>query len=56
VIVACAKTGAAALLAAACGTELRLQRDERLRQIVPDGIREIVAKQRAGWGYIKVGH
>lgn len=24
--------------------------------IVPDGIGEIVAKQRAGWGYIKVGH
>jgi intracellular sulfur oxidation DsrE/DsrF family protein len=25
-------------------------------QIVPDGIGEIVAKQEAGWGYIKVGH
>ncbi len=25
-------------------------------QIVPDGIGEIVAKQGAGWGYIKVGH
>jgi uncharacterized protein len=25
-------------------------------QIVADGIGEIVAKQRAGWGYIKVGH
>ena len=25
-------------------------------QSVPDGIGEIVAKQRAGWGYIKVGH
>jgi uncharacterized protein len=25
-------------------------------QTVPDGIGEIVAKQRAGWGYIKVGH
>jgi intracellular sulfur oxidation DsrE/DsrF family protein len=25
-------------------------------QIVPDGIGEIVAKQQAGWGYIKVGH
>jgi len=23
---------------------------------VPDGIGEIVAKQRAGWGYVKVGH
>jgi intracellular sulfur oxidation DsrE/DsrF family protein len=25
-------------------------------QTVPDGIREIVTKQQAGWGYIKVGH
>lgn len=25
-------------------------------QIVPDGIGELVAKQHAGWGYIKVGH
>src|SRR6516225_2357108 len=25
-------------------------------QIVPDGIGEIVSKQNAGWGYIKVGH
>ena len=25
-------------------------------QIVPDGIGEIVGKQNAGWGYIKVGH
>jgi intracellular sulfur oxidation DsrE/DsrF family protein len=25
-------------------------------QIVPDGIGEIVGKQRDGWGYIKVGH
>jgi len=25
-------------------------------QSVPDGIGEIVAKQNAGWGYIKVGH
>lgn len=25
-------------------------------QIVPDGIGEIVARQTAGWGYIKVGH
>jgi intracellular sulfur oxidation DsrE/DsrF family protein len=24
--------------------------------IVPDGIGELVAKQSAGWGYIKVGH
>ena len=25
-------------------------------QTVPDGIGEIVGKQNAGWGYIKVGH
>src|SRR5262245_49938332 len=25
-------------------------------QTVPDGIGEIVSKQTAGWGYIKVGH
>ena len=25
-------------------------------EIVPDGIGEVVAKQHAGWGYIKVGH
>lgn len=25
-------------------------------EIVPDGIYEIVSKQQAGWGYIKVGH
>jgi len=25
-------------------------------QSVPDGIGEIVARQHAGWGYIKVGH
>ena len=25
-------------------------------QVVPDGIGEIVARQTAGWGYIKVGH
>jgi intracellular sulfur oxidation DsrE/DsrF family protein len=25
-------------------------------QTVPDGIGEIVANQRAGWGYSKVGH
>jgi intracellular sulfur oxidation DsrE/DsrF family protein len=25
-------------------------------QVVPDGIGELVAKQSAGWGYIKVGH
>jgi hypothetical protein len=24
--------------------------------IVPDGIYEIISKQQAGWGYIKVGH
>ena len=25
-------------------------------QVVPDGIYEIVSKQQAGWGYIKVAH
>jgi uncharacterized protein len=25
-------------------------------QTVPDGIYEIITKQREGWGYIKVGH
>ncbi len=25
-------------------------------EMVPDGIYEIVSKQQAGWGYIKVGH
>jgi hypothetical protein len=25
-------------------------------EIVPDGIYEIISKQREGWGYIKVGH
>ena len=25
-------------------------------QIVPDGIYEIISKQRQGWGYIKVSH
>jgi intracellular sulfur oxidation DsrE/DsrF family protein len=25
-------------------------------QVVPDGVGELVAKQHAGWGYIKIGH
>ena len=25
-------------------------------QTVPDGIYEIISKQREGWGYIKVSH
>ena len=25
-------------------------------EVVPDGIYEIVSKQRDGWGYVKVGH
>ena len=25
-------------------------------QVVPDGIYEIIAKQKEGWGYIKAGH
>jgi len=35
-----------------------LSRDQLLpwADIVPDGIGEIVARQREGWGYIKVTH
>ena len=25
-------------------------------EVVPDGIYELISKQQAGWGYIKVGH
>ena len=25
-------------------------------KVVPDGIYEIISKQHAGWGYIKVAH
>jgi uncharacterized protein len=36
----------------------QLDRSQLLPDIetVPDGIGEIVGKQRSGWGYIKVGH
>ena len=46
---------------AVCAIAMKNQKVERSQllehvQVVPDGIGEIVAKQRAGWGYIKVGH
>ena len=45
----------------ACAIAMKNQQVDRSQllpnvEIVPDGIGEIVAKQRAGWGYIKVGH
>jgi len=45
----------------ACAIAMKNQQVEKSQllpnmQIVPDGIGEIVAKQNAGWGYIKVGH
>ncbi len=46
---------------AVCAIAMRNQKVEAREllpnvQVVPDGIGEIVAKQGAGWGYIKVGH
>jgi len=46
---------------AVCAIAMKNQQIERSQllpnvEVVPDGIGEIVAKQRAGWGYIKVGH
>jgi uncharacterized protein len=46
---------------AVCAIAMKNQRVEASQllanvQVVPDGIGEIVARQRAGWGYIKVGH
>jgi uncharacterized protein len=45
----------------ACAIAMKNQQVEKNQllpnvKIVPDGIGEIVAKQNAGWGYIKVGH
>jgi intracellular sulfur oxidation DsrE/DsrF family protein len=45
----------------ACAIAMKNQQVEKGQllpnvQTVPDGIGEIVAKQNAGWGYIKVGH
>ena len=45
----------------ACAIAMKNQQVEKSQllpnvQVVPDGIGEIVAKQREGWGYIKVGH
>ena len=44
-----------------CGIAMKNQQLDKSQllpnvTIVPDGIGEIVAKQHAGWGYIKVGH
>ena len=44
-----------------CGIAMKNQQLDKSQllpnmEIVPDGIGELVAKQRAGWGYIKVGH
>src|SRR5262245_51513276 len=44
-----------------CAVSLKNQQIDKSQllpnvQIVPDGIGEIVARQQAGWGYIKVGH
>ncbi len=46
---------------AVCAIAMRNQKVEAREllpnvRVVPDGIGEIVAKQGAGWGYIKVGH
>ena len=46
---------------AVCAIAMKNQQIEKSQllpnmQVVPDGIGEIVAKQREGWGYIKVGH
>jgi len=45
----------------ACAIAMKNQQVEKSQLlpnvgIVPDGIGELVAKQNAGWGYIKVGH
>ena len=44
-----------------CGIAMKNQQVDKSQllpnvEIVPDGIGEIVARQGAGWGYIKVGH
>ena len=46
---------------AVCAIAMKNQNIEKSQllpgvDVVPDGIGEIVAKQKAGWGYIKVGH
>jgi intracellular sulfur oxidation DsrE/DsrF family protein len=45
----------------ACAIAMKNQKVDKSQllpnvQTVPDGIGEIVTKQNAGWGYIKVGH
>jgi intracellular sulfur oxidation DsrE/DsrF family protein len=44
-----------------CAVTLQRMNVDRSRllpgvQVVPDGIYEIISKQREGWGYIKVAH
>jgi hypothetical protein len=44
-----------------CGIAMKNQQLDKSQllpnvEIVPDGIGELVARQAAGWGYIKVGH
>jgi intracellular sulfur oxidation DsrE/DsrF family protein len=44
-----------------CGIAMKNQQLDKSQllpnvEIVPDGIGELVARQRDGWGYIKVGH
>ncbi len=44
-----------------CRTAMRSNKIEMSQladgvQTVPDGVYEIISKQREGWGYIKVGH
>jgi intracellular sulfur oxidation DsrE/DsrF family protein len=53
--------GAAHVTFKACAIAMKNQQIDRSQllpavEIVPDGIGEIVAKQRQGWGYIKVTH
>lgn len=53
--------GSAHVNFAACAIAMKNQNVDKSQllpnvQVVPDGIGELVAKQRAGWGYIKVGH
>jgi uncharacterized protein len=39
-------------------SRLHVEKDQLIPgvEVVPDGIYEIISKQQAGWGYIKVGH
>jgi hypothetical protein len=53
--------GASHATFSACAIAMKNQQVDKSQLLpnvktVPDGIGEIVAKQHAGWGYIKVGH